>query len=438
MSATMHAPPPERNKTTATTQPTSDSNGLSGDVTISAGPLVGDTEMVSVDGDTYMQLPKGMPFGSGKHWWRFSTDQTDADCPGPGPDGLAMVAGGVKSSTGALDDLRTHGDALIRIGTETVRGVETTHWRAPERSARVCNGPGDPHTDITESIDVWTDKDDRARRLHLSSKAKMTFDGETTSMNQDTTTEFFDFGVDVNISAPPPSDVFDMSSVFEDQKKGPGSVDPNAWTSGAQGTDGSTPWHVDWAPSSTGWRCYDVVGIESGSDEPLDLDPAQKMPVHDGHPVTDCMPPHAFMGSIRVFVSTQQRTHSIVGALPGTTTIRIAFKDGTSQDVAVDDNSWLFSWTGDRVPERLSSDAGSCSLEPMSLNFDPGTTPSKQDADRMMQSIPCSGIDFGSELDELPSQVCTSQSAPAPPTTPTTIDPSLQKILDDICSDQTP
>lgn len=73
-----------------------------------------------------------------------------------------------------------------KVGRERVRGVETTHYRG-----RLDIGGA------TGAIELWADDDDVARKVRQSDETRDRFvEGYTR------TREYFDFGVDVDVSAP--------------------------------------------------------------------------------------------------------------------------------------------------------------------------------------------------------------------------------------------
>jgi hypothetical protein len=98
--------------------------------------------------------------------------------------------------TGTLDRLREAADARGRdvapetVGTETWDGVEVTHLRLDLSDER-----------HRETVDVWVDHEQRARKLvHASGRAQSP---STTTL----TNEFWDFGVTVDVSKPPDAQV---------------------------------------------------------------------------------------------------------------------------------------------------------------------------------------------------------------------------------------
>ena len=106
------------------------------------------------------------------------------------------------------------------VGTESVRDVDTTHYRFTTDLAELAaNGPEELRAsyksvmDLTglETIptDVWVDGDDLVRRL--SFEVEIEQGGQ--QIAQATTIEYFDFGVEVDVQAPPSKEVVDISEL---------------------------------------------------------------------------------------------------------------------------------------------------------------------------------------------------------------------------------
>jgi hypothetical protein len=131
--------------------------------------------------------------------------------------GAAGSSGGLSDAnpSGTLDLLRGVGD-VTTVGTETLRGVSTTHYRAtvdPQKAVdeapdalRGQVGKGLGAISGTIPVDVWIDGDGQARKITISVDAKTA--SVATSM------EYYDFGTDVSVQAPPASDTYDFSDML--------------------------------------------------------------------------------------------------------------------------------------------------------------------------------------------------------------------------------
>lgn len=95
-----------------------------------------------------------------------------------------------------LDMLRQASGETERVGREDVRGVETVRYRltvACDGARLACDG--------VAPVDVWIDDDGLLRRIQIDDDS-----GEGTI-------EFFDFGAEIEIEAPPDDEVVDGSSL---------------------------------------------------------------------------------------------------------------------------------------------------------------------------------------------------------------------------------
>lgn len=137
---------------------------------------------------------------AGKEWVRFDF----------GRDAGAGILG--TDPTNSLAALRASSGRVEELGREMVRGDETTHYRAyldaekvaarlPKalraKALRALRRKGDDH-----AVDVWIDDGGLVRRV-----ADRDADGT------ETTIEFWDFGVAVDVEAPPAEKVVDSSEV---------------------------------------------------------------------------------------------------------------------------------------------------------------------------------------------------------------------------------
>jgi hypothetical protein len=100
------------------------------------------------------------------------------------------------------------GEHVAAPAEDEVRGVPTTHYHVmvdPKKLARVLPGEERPNSDDPTQADgfpveVWTDDEERARRIRI--RDEMTGEDSMTL-----TYEFFDFGVKVDVRRPPEDEV---------------------------------------------------------------------------------------------------------------------------------------------------------------------------------------------------------------------------------------
>jgi hypothetical protein len=124
--------------------------------------------------------------------------------------------------TQMLDYLRATSGKIEKVGTEDVRGVETTHYRAEVDLDRVAEqAPAELRKTFRTSIqslkqglgtdivpvDVWVDDENLVRRLqeHLSVAGGGKIDFSV---------DFYDFGTPVTVTPPPASETLDLAKVL--------------------------------------------------------------------------------------------------------------------------------------------------------------------------------------------------------------------------------
>lgn len=179
-----------------------------------------------VDGVVYMDMGDipglGAVPGLAGGW--ISLDVSEAF----GTDGVGNTLGAQPSPTEQLDQLRAAGE-VTEVGTEEVRGQETTHYTAvldfealldegvdalgetlgAEDMAFFAGlfedlGGGDMN------VDVWINDDGFPVRYSATSSIDVS--GQTVA--SDITMEFFDFGIDVSPEAPPADEVTSFDDAF--------------------------------------------------------------------------------------------------------------------------------------------------------------------------------------------------------------------------------
>jgi hypothetical protein len=123
----------------------------------------------------------------GKMYWQkdivAGTTGADRFVPGPGgttPDRL-------------LEDLIESSKEVEKLGSEEIRGVTTTHYRAQLDETKLG-----ADEDEAVAVDAWIDEQGLPRRVRVPSGT----DGETAAV-----ADLFDFGVRVDVEAPPASEI---------------------------------------------------------------------------------------------------------------------------------------------------------------------------------------------------------------------------------------
>lgn len=174
---------------------------------------------VVADGTTmYMQMPFAGLLGAPSGWVSMDLEEL-----GMGADQLGAGAYDLRST---LETLRgTSGEPDV-VGTEEVRGVETTHYRAtvdlaqaleeaPEsaRAALEQMGGAEALDGAEMVVDIWIDADGLPRRQSMdmgSVFGTLGLGDGAASM----TIEYFDYGQPVDIRVPSPDEVTPFSEVM--------------------------------------------------------------------------------------------------------------------------------------------------------------------------------------------------------------------------------
>jgi hypothetical protein len=109
---------------------------------------------------------------------------------------------------------------IEEVGTETVRDAETTHYRfVTDLAALAENGPEELRPSYEQLMQltgaeeiptqVWIDGDDLVRRIVTDFE----IDQQGQQVTQQSTIEYFDFGVEVDVQSPPASDTVDITEL---------------------------------------------------------------------------------------------------------------------------------------------------------------------------------------------------------------------------------
>ena len=181
---------------------------------------------------TYSELSGRRRTPAGKRWVKyggeddfdseafFEQSQREDDEEG-GISSFAIFFGAPEPTVdGYLDYLREDAEPE-RVGEEDVRGIPTTHYRSElnmrNRIEASLEAEGWKSANIElyleqmeETrlvIDVWVDSEARARRVVTTDGALGAEEGWVT------TTEYFDFGLEVDIQAPPAAEVLESEEL---------------------------------------------------------------------------------------------------------------------------------------------------------------------------------------------------------------------------------
>jgi hypothetical protein len=208
-------------------------DGTSGELTFKLGSLAGRTGMASgasvkeiflqQDGDyvVYLgldSLAKHLP--GGKHWIKLDVSKLGKAA---GLDLGQLLSGSQLQPSDLLSMLRAEGAKIRSLGSATIDGAATTHYRVTVDPVKALQAKGASSLMLagvaaqmpaTVPVDVWIGKDGLVHRARFSvglaqSRLAMTMD-------------LSDYGTHATISAPPSSDVFD-GTAFAQQGIGTGS-----------------------------------------------------------------------------------------------------------------------------------------------------------------------------------------------------------------------
>lgn len=168
---------------------------------------------------------------AGVEWVRMDLDEL-ARQAGLDLDFGALVNSASNDPTSGMQQLRG-ATKVDEVGTEEVRGVETTHYEvtvdldkaaaeAPDDQREALQALADLYTEKTLSAEVWIDGDDRVRRMHTSqdlSKLDLpdNIDASMSPFQGVLTTQFeyFGFGDDVEVELPGPDEVIDFADLMK-------------------------------------------------------------------------------------------------------------------------------------------------------------------------------------------------------------------------------
>ena len=181
-------------------------------------------ETRTVDGVAYVRMPSGLagiPTTEGKPWFA-----VDASKFGNAGDSSPLGLTGQTDPTKALAYLETVSSDVREVGSDTIRGADTTHYRATLDLAKSVdvnakNVPPGLRDSMKEfaglfgsiPADVWIDGDGRVRREVLEIDFGKILRGlgapgsATDNSVMTETLDFYDFGAPVHVEAPPADQV---------------------------------------------------------------------------------------------------------------------------------------------------------------------------------------------------------------------------------------
>jgi hypothetical protein len=200
-------------------------NGLSGRsevaMRLQAPAPVGTVEMdmVAGDGVAYVRSPLfGSSLPAGKEWLAFDpqlADSTEA----------ALAGGGDPRSQ--LEMLEEVSGTVVTIGSEDVRGVETTRYRGTIDLSQFADAlreqgndeVADAYDELSDqpsggaSVEAWIDRKGLLRQMRMV--MSLPTGSGTPALSMDIRMEFFDYGAKPQIELPDPAVVLDATALVE-------------------------------------------------------------------------------------------------------------------------------------------------------------------------------------------------------------------------------
>jgi hypothetical protein len=191
-------------------------DGTSSQFDFSVGSL-GSMKEISVEqnGDyvLYLQMPKlSAQLPAGKHWVELDVSKVGK---ASGLDLSQLMGGSQFQPSDVLSMLKGEGAKVQSLGSASVGGTATTHYRVTIDTAKALESKGltSPLLAAAAALpasipaDVWIGKDGLVRQVKLALGVAQ---GHVAmKMN------LYDYGADASITAPPSSDVFDATQLAQ-------------------------------------------------------------------------------------------------------------------------------------------------------------------------------------------------------------------------------
>jgi hypothetical protein len=188
-------------------------------------PDMGTIEGVMDGTVMYMKMPAlSAQLPSGKPWVSFDFQKIGEEM---GMDMGALMQAGGSDPTQAMQYLRGASGEVKTLGEEEVRGFATTHYRATIVFDKIVEqAPGDLRDRLEPTVDLikeWAGTDEMPVEVWIDDQGRMirqkqSFEyaaGPAAGMSMDMTLEMYDFGVQVDIEPPPPSQVTDLHDLMK-------------------------------------------------------------------------------------------------------------------------------------------------------------------------------------------------------------------------------
>lgn len=180
-------------------------------------PQAGTFQIRLVGGTLYLMVPAQDQAATGGKPWA-SVDLSSLQEGNSTVPGLGSGSSDPSQILGYLQGVST---SVTNLGSATIRGVQTTHYRLtvdlnkaaqanPQDAAQYQKLLSQIHTS-TLPMEVWTDSSNRVNQLRVEIPVPAGTSGTTTAGSVTLTLQLFNFGVPVNVAAPPPNEVGTLS-----------------------------------------------------------------------------------------------------------------------------------------------------------------------------------------------------------------------------------
>jgi hypothetical protein len=176
----------------------------------------------------YMRVPNGPKQLDGRHWARLDIAAAQRRA---GIDLGPLQQNGRSDPREMLKQLERVSGKVQKVGSDDVRGTETTHYRARVDLRKVPEGVPEAQREVVRKsaerivaitgmdgypVDVWIDDHKLVRRLAMDMSMKI--QGQDAHMQM--TMDFFDYGAPVAFRLPPKDDVKDITEQAGDAMNG--------------------------------------------------------------------------------------------------------------------------------------------------------------------------------------------------------------------------
>lgn len=179
---------------------------------------MGEMEVRQVGDVVYTKMPEAFAaqMSGGKPWVALDAEEVYGRSGG----GLGGMRGGAASDPARqLEYLRGVSDSVEKVGTDTVRGVRTTRYKATINAQELAAGLDGEAREKYEGtlrqagmeempVEIWLDDQNRVRRYAMDVETDAP---QGDGMRIEVLAEYYDFGAAVDVQAPPPNQTTDGS-----------------------------------------------------------------------------------------------------------------------------------------------------------------------------------------------------------------------------------